>query len=126
VLLWCCFYVNINSPEKLFMQPNKWWTPPRFRWNSPSDTLPENVIRRIFALESVGIFKECLLLAEAHYRRNTFPLYVVDIKGRRKPHWLVEESEGGWFTIHWWVSKTLSLFFGNFYKRSATACSDNK
>lgn len=126
VLLWWMFYVKACSPEGLFSQPNKWWRPPRFRWDSPSDTLPENVIRRIFTLESIGIFQECLLLAEARYRQNTFSFYVVDIKGRRKPHWLVEESEGGWFTIHWWVSETLSSFFGNFYRRSASACSDNK
>jgi hypothetical protein len=72
----------------------------------------EVLLLRIFALECIGIFHECLLVVEALYRRDAYPLQLHYVQGRRIPHWLIEESTEGELTVHWWTSRPLSSFFG--------------
>lgn len=83
----------------------------RVHWTPPRVNLPDWVLRRIFALECVGLFHECLLVAEALYRCNAHSFHQSYVKGRRIPLWLVEKSETGEWTIHWWVSRPLSSVF---------------
>ncbi len=115
LLLWRMFWEGVDDPQRLFW-PKKphpdWSTNPRVYWYPPARDLPACVLRRIFALECIGIFHECLLLAEALYRRNVYSLQLSYVEGRLIPHWLIEESPGDKFTIHWWVPRALSSFFG--------------
>jgi hypothetical protein len=115
LLLWRMFWEGASQPHMLFRplgSHRAWFENPCIRWYPPDVTLPYWVLRRIFTLECVGIFHECLLVVEALYRRNAYPLQLHYVKGRRIPHWLVEESLGDQFTIHWWASRPLSSFFG--------------
>jgi hypothetical protein len=118
MLLWRMFYEGVNEPNKLFrpLGPHRSWfndPQPRVYWDRPSVALPERVVRRIFTLECVGIFYECLLLAEALYRRNAYSFQVEYVKGRRRPHWLIEGGGGSEVTIHWWLSRPLPSLFGH-------------
>ena len=125
------FWEGVNEPQKLFrpLGPHRSWLndpQPRIYWDQPSDILPDWVLRRIFSLECVGTFQECLLLAESLYRRNAYSFQTGYVKGRRKPYWLIEENESGMVTIHWWVSRSLPSFFSHnsaYYKsRKAKLC----
>lgn len=113
LLLWRMCWEDIDHPAKLFRRRRTRREAPRphIYWDSPSADLSDWALRRIFALECVGIFHECILLAEALYRRNAYSFHPEYVKGRRIPHWLIEKSERGKFTIHWWVSRSLSSFF---------------
>jgi hypothetical protein len=114
LLLWRMFLEGVREPYRLF-QPHRRYRDgvyySRIIWTPPDDTLPGWVLRRIFALECVGLFHECLLLAETLYRSNAYPFQLRYVKGRRRLHWLVEKGESGEPTIHWWVSRSLSSFF---------------
>jgi hypothetical protein len=114
LLLWRMFLEGVREPYMLF-QPYRRYRGgvyhSRIIWTPPSDTLPGWVLRRIFALECVGLFHECLLLAETLYRSNAYPFQLRYVKGRRRLHWLIEKGESDKLTIHWWVSRSLSSFF---------------
>jgi hypothetical protein len=115
LLLWRMCWEGVDHPSRLCRPQHRtlYYPRPRIYWDPPSVALPDWALRRIFALECVGLFHECLLLAEALYRRNAYSFYTGYVKGRRKPHWLIEESEGGKFTIHWWASNSLSSLFNH-------------
>jgi hypothetical protein len=107
------FWENPDQPQTLFryqrlkfnyQQPYKYWELPTF-------DIPIGILRRIFTLECVGIFHECWLLAIALHRKNLYSFQPGYIKGRRKPYWILENSESGEFTIHWWISRSLASLF---------------
>jgi hypothetical protein len=105
------FLEDVDHPSMLFKAHNKTKAPnprPLINWDPPSITLPAWVLKRIFALECMGIFNECLLLTERLYRHNAFSFHLGYIRGRRRLYWLVDESGGTDFTIHWWASRPLS------------------
>lgn len=113
LLLWRMCWEGLNRPNILFW-PHKGpieYPRPRIYWDPPTEDLPDWALRRIFTLECVGLFHECLLLSEILYRRNAYSFHTGFVKGRRKPHWLIEENGDGVFTIHWWVSRSLSSLF---------------
>lgn len=114
LLLWRMCWEGVDHPYMLFRRHQRTLDYPRppIYWDPPSVALPDWALRRIFVLECVGLFHECLLVAEALYRRNAYSFYTGYVKGRRKPHWLIEESETGELTIHWWVSRSLASLFG--------------
>lgn len=114
LLLWRMFLEGVGEPYRLFQPHRRYWNGhyySRIIWTPPSATLPWWVLRRIFSLECVGLFHECLLLAEILYRRNTYPFELRYVKGQRRLHWLIEKGESEKLTIHWWVSRSLSSFF---------------
>jgi hypothetical protein len=113
LLLWRMCWEGVDHPHMLLKpgRGKKDYPRPHIYWDPPHVALSDWVLRRLFALECVGLFHECLLLAEDLYRRNAYSFYSGYVKGRRKPHWLIEESEGGKFTVHWWVSRSLSSLF---------------
>lgn len=113
LLLWRMCWEGVDHPDMLFRRHLRTIYNPRpaIYWDPPSVALPDWALRRIFALECVGLFHECLLLAEGLCRRNAYSFFTGYVKGRRKPHWLIEESEGGKFTIHWWATRSLSSLF---------------
>ena len=115
LLLWRMFWEGASQPHLLFRplgSHRERFDNPRVRWDPPIVNLPDRILLRIFTLECLGIFQECLLVVEALYRRGAYPLQLHYMKGRRIPHWVVEQSMGGEFTIHWWASRPLSSFFG--------------
>lgn len=131
LLLWRMRWEGIDHPNTLFRSLMSRWARfdyphPRINWVPPSVVLPDWALRRIFALECVGLFHECLLLAEALYRRNAYSFQLRYVKGRRIPHWLIEEGESGELIIHWWVSRSLSSLFSHssshFKSRGAKSC----
>jgi hypothetical protein len=114
LLLWRMLMEGVGEPYMLFQPRRRSWDGhyrPRINWVSPSDTLPNWVLRRIFALECLGFFHECLLLAEALYRGNVYSFQLMYVKGRRRLHWLIEKGESGNWIIHWWVPRPLSSVF---------------
>jgi len=116
LILWRMFWEGAKDPLVLFRTlgaHHSWADNPRIYWDPPAVTLPTWVLQRIFTLECVGIFHECLLITEALYRRDAYPLQLQYVKGRRIPHWLVEEKASGEFTIHWWASRALLSSFGH-------------
>lgn len=116
-LLWrmCWEGLDHHHPNILF-RPHKRtskYPRPRIYWDPPYEDLPDWALRRIFTLECVGLFHECLLLSEILYRGNSYSFHSGLVKGRRKPHWLIEDSGHGVFTIHWWISRSLSSLFSH-------------
>jgi hypothetical protein len=131
LLLWKMYWEGLDHPSLLFRAHKGPYDYPRPRiyWDPPSENLPDWALRRIFTLECIGLFHECLLLSELFYRRNTYSLHSGFIRGRRKPHWLIQKNEDGVFTIHWWVLRSLSSLFSHssshFKSREAKTCSKN-
>lgn len=111
LLLWRMLMEGVGEPYMLF-QPRRPSREMHYRsrinWVSPSDTLPNWVLRRIFALECLRFFHECLLLAEALYRCNAYSFQLIYVKGRRRLHWLLEKGDDGNWVIHWRVPRPLS------------------
>jgi hypothetical protein len=117
--------LEVSAPEKLF-QPSRRYRGvvyyPRVNWTSPSDDFSDWVLRRLFVLECIGLFHECFLLAEAVYRRNSCALdFRRYLKGRRRPHWLIEKRERDELILHWWVPRSLSSLF-NRHSSSFRSC----
>lgn len=107
------FWEDVDQPSKLRVPPKPPWArhrdqQQRIDWYAPSFALPDWVLRRVFTIECIGTFYECLLLAETFYRRKTYSFQPGYITRRRIPYWLVEKGENGEFTVHWWVSRSLS------------------
>lgn len=116
VLLWGMFMEGVDEPHLLFRPPGKprGWIEGRLHLDCdlPYPNLPDWVRRRIFAIDCVGSFHECILIAEALYRRSLHTFRLGHVMGRRRRYWLVEKSKSGKFTVHWWTSRPLSLLFG--------------
>lgn len=118
LVIWRIFLEeSVSEPYMLFQSSWRYRGAiyyPRINWIPPSDTFSAWVLRRLFALECVGLFHECFLLAEAVYRCNacSFELRRY-LKGRRRPHWLIEKRERDELIIHWWVSRSLSSLFSH-------------
>lgn len=129
LLLWRMFLEGVTDPYMLFQSHRRFREGAyysRITWTPPSDTLPNWVLRRIFVLECIGLFHECLLLAKALYRRNTYSFQVRYIQGKRIPHWLIEEHDSGEVIMHWWISRSLSSLFSqnplHFNSRRVESC----
>ena len=118
-------FLEVGAPEMLFQLPRQYRGIvyyPRVNWTSPSDTLSDWVLRRLFTLECIGLFHECFLLAEAVYRCNSYSLDLRRyLKGRRRPHWLIEKSEKDGLILHWWVRRSLPSLF-NRHSSSLKSC----
>jgi len=113
LLLWSMFLEGVDQPSILF-RPHRAkfnYPRPRINWDPPSSALSAWVLKRIFALDCIGVFQECLLLTERLYRHNTYSFQLGYIRGRRRPHWLIEKREGDELILHWWVSRSLSSLF---------------
>lgn len=121
-LLWRMVWEGVSHPAMLFGARKRASFPQRYlKWRSPdrSRAIPKSAIRRIFALECLGVFHECLLLAKFFSRRRSYSFCRQLIEGTRKPYWTIELSQEDDAIVHWWPrSRTAAL---NAIRRSLCA-----
>ncbi|HBB89502.1 MAG TPA: hypothetical protein DC047_18005 [Blastocatellia bacterium] len=97
-LLWRLSWERVQTPHQLstkHLRASVYWLP-------PSDDIPKLALYRIFALECLGVFEECLLLAERFHRKHIFSFNPGWVKQKRLPYWVVQANENGSTVIHWW------------------------
>jgi hypothetical protein len=103
-LLWRMVCEGVNDPKMLFLARAKDTLDQMFEdVDLGASPLSKWSTQRIFALNWLGLFYECLLLSKYVSRRGLYSFSPSLIKGTRKPHWIVECSPERIETVHWWM-----------------------
>lgn len=112
-LLWRMKWEVVEHPALLFWQRRRRFYHGQYaKWNPPDPSLSRWAIRRAFALDCLGVFEECVLLAKLLSRKRRYSFCPPLIEGSRKPYWTIERDPDGVATIHWWLRRR-TLHFGS-------------
>lgn len=103
-LLWRMKCEGVNDPRAFFQSRRK----PKLDFLFESLDREGTMLsrwsnRRIFALTLLGLFNECLLICTSLNRKGLYSFCPALIQGTRTPHWIVERSDNGIQTVHWWI-----------------------
>ena len=109
LLIWRMHCEGLIKPDMLFQpyRSNRNALLQHVDWSPPDVNLPKHVLRRIFALDCLGLFYEAVLVADFLRRRRLYSLRRDQLKGRRIPYWIVK-TDGSNHVIHWWFPKALT------------------
>lgn len=109
LLIWRMRCEGLIKPDMLFQpyRSNRNALIQHVDWSPPDVNLPKHVLRRIFALDCLGLFYEAVLVTEFLRRRRLYSLRRDQLKGRRTPYWIVKTDDSN-HVIHWWFPKSLT------------------
>ncbi len=92
-VLWRMCFEQVRTPHHLGFRFRGSTQRATVYWTPPSDCIPRNSLHRIFSLECLAVFDECLLLAERFHRRNCFSFNTAWVQRKRLPYWVIQQSE---------------------------------
>jgi hypothetical protein len=99
-LLWRMRCEGLVDPTMVFKAGSK----PKFESiYQLYDRIPQWFTRRIFALNWLGLFYECVLLAKYLNRTGLYSFCPSLIQGSRQPYWIRESPRDGTQRIQWWI-----------------------
>jgi hypothetical protein len=108
LLLWRLYWEDVDEIHRLGVQYRKQrrngieWP---VNWRPLDPDLPTELVRRVFAIEALGVLEECYVLVKTLRRRNqhTFSrCFVKEVAGRRMPYWIVERLPDDGCRLHVW------------------------
>lgn len=109
MILWRMRCEGLCQPGMLLRpyRSNRYALTQHVDWSPPDVNLPKHVLRRIFALDCLGLFYEATLVSDFLGWRRYYSLRRDQLKGRRIPYWIVK-IDGSNYVIHWWFPKALT------------------
>jgi len=101
-IMWRMFFENAHTPNQLTNGYRGRRSHAMIYWHGTSFAFPGQALHRIFALESLALFNECLLLAERDYQSQIFSFNTNRITEGQLPYWSIQRNNDGSVVIHWW------------------------
>lgn len=101
-IMWRMFFENARTPNQLSNGYRGRSSHAMVYWRGTSYAVPGQTEHRIFALESLALFNECLLLAERDYRSQIFSFNTNRITEGRLPYWSIQKNDDDSVVTHWW------------------------
>jgi hypothetical protein len=98
ILLWRMCWERVRTPHELNTKRSR----ATVYWDPPSYDIPRLALYRIFALECLALFEECLLLAKRFHRQDIFSFNKGWVRYRRLPYWALQINHDGSTVIRWW------------------------
>lgn len=101
-VLWRMFFERVQSPNQLTSKYRGRHLLAMVYWDLPCFDLPRRVKYRLFALECLAVFEECLLLTQRFHSKDSFSFNTGRVRQERLPYWSVQTGDGRSMTINWW------------------------
>jgi hypothetical protein len=106
-VLWRISWETARTPHQLISRRRGYALDAAAYWSPRSSDLPTLALYRIFALECLAVFQECMLLAERFHRKHMLSFNTSFVKRRRLPYWVVRIRDDGSTVTHWWLRRSV-------------------